>query len=112
MYSHQTGEFEPPVYVRPSKLLLVEGLLGLHTETLAVAARHPRGAGASGGAAEGVEGEARLHPARIHDGRGARGARCRQGDAEEFVQPQRRYADIVVAFAQTARTTWLTWTPT
>ena len=25
---------------------------------------------------------------------------ARQADAEEYVQPQRRYADIVVAFAQ------------
>ena len=34
VYSHQTGEFEPPVYVRPSKFLVVEGLLNFHTETL------------------------------------------------------------------------------
>jgi phosphoribulokinase len=100
VYDHRTGEFEPPAYVRPSKFLVVEGLLSFHTETLRS-----------------------LHDVRValappEDLRRAwklkrdctrRGYTtdevlaeldARQGDAEQFVQPQRHYADIVVAFAQ------------
>ena len=71
VYSHRTGEFEPPVYVRPAKFLLVEGLLNFHTETLRSPPRRARRADAAGGAAARVEGEARLHSARIHHRRGA-----------------------------------------
>ena len=108
VYSHQTGEFEPPAYVRPAKFLLVEGLLNFHTETLRS-----------------------LHDVRVvlappEDLRRAwklkrdctrRGYTTdevlaeldnRQTDAEAYVQPQRAFADIVVAFssrATAARTT-------
>ncbi|HMJ95204.1 MAG TPA: phosphoribulokinase [Thermoleophilaceae bacterium] len=100
VYSHQSGEFEPPVYVRPSKFLLVEGLLNFHTETLRS-----------------------LHDVRVvvappEDLRRAwklkrdctrRGYTtdevlaeldARQVDAEQYIHPQRGHADIVVAFAQ------------
>jgi phosphoribulokinase len=99
VYSHQTGEFEPPAYVRPAKFLLVEGLLNFHTETLRS-----------------------LHDVRVvlappEDLRRAwklkrdctrRGYTtdevlaeldARQTDAEAYVQPQRAFADIVVAFS-------------
>ena len=99
VYSHQTGEFEAPAYVRPSKFLLVEGLLNFHTETLRS-----------------------LHDVRVvlappEDLRRAwklkrdctrRGYTTdevlaeldtRQTDAEAYVQPQRAFADIVVAFS-------------
>jgi len=99
VYSHQSGEFEAPAYVRPSKFLLVEGLLNFHTETLRS-----------------------LHDVRVvlappEDLRRAwklkrdctrRGYTTdevlaeldtRQTDAEAYVQPQRAFADIVVAFS-------------
>ena len=99
VYSHQTGEFEPPAYVRPAKFLLVEGLLNFHTETLRS-----------------------LHDVRVvlappEELRRAwklkrdctrRGYTTdevlaeldkRQTDAEAYVQPQRAFADIVVAFS-------------
>jgi phosphoribulokinase len=99
VYSHQTGEFEPPAYIRPAKFLLVEGLLNFHTETLRS-----------------------LHDVRVvlappEDLRRAwklkrdctrRGYTTdevlaeldsRQTDAEAYVQPQRAFADIVVAFS-------------
>jgi phosphoribulokinase len=98
VYSHQTGEFEPPVYVKPSKFLLVEGLLNFHTETLRslhdvrVALAPPeelrrawkvkRDCTRRGYTTDEVLAE----------------LDSRQADAEEFVVPQRRYADIVVAF--------------
>jgi phosphoribulokinase len=100
VYSHQKGEFEPPAYVRPAKFLVVEGLLNFHTETLRslhdvrVALSPPeelrrawklkRDCTWRGYTTDEVLAEL--------DGR--------QSDAEEFIQPQRTHADIVVAFAQ------------
>jgi len=100
VYSHQTGEFEPPTYVRPSKFLLVEGLLNFHTETLRslhdirVALAPPeelrrawklkRDCTRRGYTTDEVLAE----------------LDARQGDAEAYIQPQRQYADIVVAFTQ------------
>jgi phosphoribulokinase len=34
VYQHSEGTFGPPVYVAPSRFLIVEGLLGYHTEKL------------------------------------------------------------------------------
>jgi phosphoribulokinase len=98
VYSHQTGEFEPPVYVKPSKFLVVEGLLNFHTETLRslhdvrVALAPPeelrrawkvkRDCTRRGYTTDEVLAE----------------LDSRQADAEEFIVPQRRLADIVVAF--------------
>jgi phosphoribulokinase len=102
VYSHRTGAFEPPVYVRPARFLVVEGLLSYHTETLRT-----------------------LHDVRVmltppEELRRAwklkrdctrRGYTTdevlaeldrRQGDAETFVAPQRAAADIVVAFRRTS----------
>ena len=100
MYSHQTGEFEPPVYVRPAKFLVVEGLLNFHTETLRTlhdvrvvlappeelsrAWKLKRDCTRRGYTTDEVLAE----------------LDARQADAEEFIVPQRRHADIVVAFAQ------------
>lgn len=100
VYSHQTGEFEPPVYVRPSKFLLVEGLLNFHTETLRslhdirVALAPP---------------EELRRAWKVKRDCSRRGYTTdevlaeldnRQADAEAYIEPQRQYADIVVAFAQ------------
>lgn len=100
VYSHRTGQFEAPVYVRPSKFLLVEGLLNFHTETLRslhdirVALAPPeelrrawkvkRDCTRRGYTTDEVLAE----------------LDARQGDAEEFIHPQRRHADIVVAFTE------------
>ena len=99
VYSHQTGEFEAPVYVRPAKFLLVEGLLSFHTETLRslhdvrVALAPPeelrrawkvkRDCTRRGYTTDEVLAE----------------LDARQADAEQYVRAQHQYADIVVAFA-------------
>jgi len=100
VYSHQTGEFEPPVYVRPSKFLLVEGLLNFHTETLRtlhdirVALAPP---------------EALRRAWKVKRDCTRRGYTtdevlaeldARQADAEAYVKPQQSYADIVVSFTK------------
>jgi phosphoribulokinase len=99
VYNHRNGEFQAPVYLRPAKFLVMEGLLNFHTETLRslhdvrVALAPPeelrrawklkRDCTRRGYTTDEVLAE----------------LDARQHDAEEFVQPQRRYADIVVAFA-------------
>ena len=91
------------MYVRPAKFLLVEGLLNFHTETLRtlhdvrVALAPPeelrrawklkRDCTRRGYTTDEVLAE----------------LDARQADAEEYVQPQRRYADIVVAFSNIGR---------
>ncbi|HEV7844971.1 MAG TPA: phosphoribulokinase [Thermoleophilaceae bacterium] len=100
VYSHRSGEFEPPVYVRPSKFLLVEGVLNFHTETLRslhdvrVALAPPeelrrawklkRDCTRRGYTTDEVLAE----------------LDTRQADAEAYIRPQTRHADIVVAFSQ------------
>ena len=99
VYSHRTGTFQPPDYVRPAKFLVMEGLLNFHTETLRslhdvrVALAPPeqlrrawklkRDCTRRGYTTDEVLAE----------------LDSRQVDAEQFIQPQRQYADIVVAFA-------------
>ena len=100
VYSHQTGEFEAPVYVKPAKFLCVEGLLNFHTETLRslhdvrVALAPPeelrrawklkRDCTRRGYTTDEVLAE----------------LDARQADAEAYIRPQTRHADIVVAFSK------------
>ena len=100
VYSHQSGEFEPPVYLRPAKFLLVEGLLNFHTETLRslhdvrVVVAPPeelrrawklkRDCTRRGYTTDEVLAE----------------LDTRQADAEAYIRPQTSHADIVVAFSQ------------
>ncbi|HEX5980892.1 MAG TPA: phosphoribulokinase [Thermoleophilaceae bacterium] len=100
VYSHQDGTFQPPEYVRPSRFMVVEGLLNLHTETLRslhdvrVMLAPP---------------EALRRAWKVKRDCTRRGYTTdevlaeldrRQADAEAFVDPQREHADIVVAFRQ------------
>ena len=102
VYSHQTGEVRAArrCTCGPAKFLVVEGLLNFHTETLRtlhdvrVALAPPeelrrawklkRDCTRRGYTTDEVLAE----------------LDARQVDAEEFIVPQRRHADIVVAFAQ------------
>jgi phosphoribulokinase len=98
VYSHQDGTFQAPVYVRPAKFLVVEGLLNLHTETLRslhdvrVMLTPP---------------EALRRAWKLKRDCTRRGYTTdevlaeldrRQADAAQFVIPQREHADLVVAF--------------
>jgi len=99
VYSHRDGTFQPPSYVRPSTFLVMEGLLNFHTETLRSlhdvrvvlappeelrrAWKVKRDCTRRGYTTDEVLAE----------------LDARQSDAEAFINPQRRYADIVVAFA-------------
>jgi len=100
VYDHRDGTLRPPAYVRPSRFLFVEGLLGYHTETLRTA-----------------------HDVRVFLDPPEELRRAwklkrdctrrnyttdevlaeldrREHDADEFIRPQRQHADILVSFRQ------------
>jgi len=102
VYEHRTGLLGRPRYLRPARYLVVEGLLGFHTETLRTA--H----------------DVRVFLAPPEDLRRAwklkrdctrRGYTTdqvlweldhRERDAEAFIRPQQAHADIVVTFREHA----------
>lgn len=98
VYDHRNGTLGRPVYLRASRFLVVEGLLNFHTESLRTA--H----------------DVRVFLAPTEQLRRAWKLKrdctrrsyttdevlhqldVREQDAAQFIQPQRRHADIVVAF--------------
>jgi phosphoribulokinase len=98
IYSHKTGTFEPPQYVKPSKFVISEGLLGYSTrgardcydvkvylappEALRTMWKIKRDTLKRGYTDEQVLAELQK----------------REPDSEEFIRPQRQWADLVVSF--------------
>jgi len=98
IYSHKTGTFEPPQYIKPSKFVVVEGLLGYSTrgardcydvkvylappESLRAQWKIKRDSLKRGYTEEQVVAELQK----------------REPDSEQFIRPQRQWADVVVTF--------------
>lgn len=98
VYSHKTGTFEPPQYIKPNKFVIVEGLLGYSTpgcrdsfdvkvylappETLRAKWKIKRDTMKRGYSPEQVLAELEK----------------REPDSEGFIRPQRKWADVVVTF--------------
>jgi len=98
IYSHKTGTFEPPQYIKPSKFVIVEGLLGYSTrgardsfdvkvylappESLRAQWKIKRDTQKRGYTPEQVKAELEK----------------REPDSEQFIRPQRQWADVVVSF--------------
>ncbi|MDX6691199.1 MAG: phosphoribulokinase [Solirubrobacteraceae bacterium] len=98
VYQHGDGTFGPPEYVEPKRFVVIEGLLGYHTESLSdiydvrVYLKPPeemrrawkikRDTSKRGYTEEQVDEEMRK----------------REPDSESYIRPQVRYADIVVCF--------------
>ena len=98
IYSHDTGMFEPAVYINPSKFVIAEGLLGYSTrdtrdcydvkvylappESLRTKWKVKRDTMKRGYTPEQVLEQLRK----------------REPDSEEFIRPQRQWADVVVSF--------------
>ncbi len=98
VYSHKTGTFEAPKYIKPSQFLIVEGLLGYSTrgvrdcydvkvylappEPLRTQWKVKRDTQKRGYSAEQVLAELQK----------------REPDSEQYIRPQRSWADIVVSF--------------
>jgi phosphoribulokinase len=100
VYRHQDGTFGPPLYVRPERFTVIEGLLGYHLpetrelydvrvflnppESLRRRWKVQRDCSRRGYTTDQVLAELDR----------------REPDSAEFIRPQQRYADIVVAFAE------------
>lgn len=98
IYSHKTGTFEPPQYIKPNKFVILEGLLGYATlgardcydlkvylappESLRTTWKVKRDTLKRGYSEEQVLAELQK----------------REPDSEEFIRPQRQWADVVVSF--------------
>ncbi|NJR18187.1 MAG: phosphoribulokinase [Calothrix sp. CSU_2_0] len=98
IYSHKTGTFEAPEYIKPSKFVIIEGLLGYSTrgardcydvrvylappETLRTKWKVKRDTQKRGYSEEQVLQELEK----------------REPDSEAYIRPQRKWSDIVVSF--------------
>lgn len=98
IYSHKTGTFEAPVYIKPAKFVIIEGLLGYSTrgardcydvkvylappESLRAQWKVKRDTQKRGYTEEQVLAELEK----------------REPDSEQFIRPQRQWSDIVVSF--------------
>ena len=98
IYSHKNGTFEPPQYIKPNKFVIIEGLLGYSTlgardcydlkvylappESLRATWKIKRDTLKRGYTEEQVLAELQK----------------RESDSEEFIRPQRQWADVVVSF--------------
>ncbi|MCP6762898.1 MAG: phosphoribulokinase [Fischerella sp. CENA71] len=98
VYSHKSGTFEAPVYIKPNKFVIVEGLLGYSTrnardcydvrvylappESIRATWKVKRDTQKRGYTEEQVLAELEK----------------REPDSEQFIRPQRQWSDIVVSF--------------
>jgi phosphoribulokinase len=98
IYSHKTGTFDPPIYIKPAKFVIIEGLLGYSTrgardcydvkvylappESLRAQWKVKRDTQKRGYTEEQVLAELEK----------------REPDSEQFIRPQRQWSDIVVSF--------------
>ena len=99
VYRHADGTFGPPVYLSPHKFVIVEGLLGYHTEAMRdcfdirVFLDPPESI------------RRRWKVLRDCSRRGYTTSEVlaeldrREPDSEQFIRPQRRHADLVVRFS-------------
>lgn len=101
VYRHQDGTFGPPVYVRPASFTIIEGLLGYYLESMVptydvrVFLNPPE------------ELRRRWKVQRDCSRRGYTTDEVlaeldrREADSEAYIRPQRRHADMLVAFTPT-----------
>ncbi|MGF1478066.1 MAG: phosphoribulokinase [Cyanophyceae cyanobacterium] len=98
IYNHDTGDFDPPEYIKPTQFVIVEGLLGYYTrgardaydvkvylappESLRTTWKVKRDTRKRGYTEEQVIGALKK----------------REPDSEQFIRPQRQWADLIVSF--------------
>lgn len=98
VYNHKKGDFDPPVYVKPTRFVIIEGLLAFHTQAL-------RDAFAVKVYLDPPEEVRRVW--KVNRDCAKRGyteaevlaeLELREGDSAAYIRPQRRWADLVVRF--------------
>jgi phosphoribulokinase len=98
IYSHKTGTFEAPQYIKPNRFVIVEGLLGYST----AAARDCYDVKVYLAPPESLRAVWKIQRDTLK--RGYTEAQVvaelqkREPDSEQFIRPQRQWADVVVSF--------------
>ena len=98
IYNHSTGEFDPPEYIQSKKFVIVEGLLGYSTK----AARDAYDVKVYLAPPEELRYKWKIKRdtrKRGYTEEQVREAlRKREPDSENFIRPQRQWADVIVTF--------------
>lgn len=98
VYSHKTGTFEPPQYIKPNKFVILEGLLGYATST----ARDCYDVKVYLAPPEELRSEWKVKRDTLKRGYTKEQVLAelqkREPDSEQFIRPQRQWADVVVSF--------------
>ncbi len=98
IYNHHSGSFDPPEYIKPSQFIIVEGLLGYSTRV----ARDAYDVKVYLAPPEEVRTQWKIK--RDTQKRGYTEAQVRaemakrEPDSEQYIRPQRQWADLVVSF--------------
>ncbi len=98
IYNHSTGKFDPPEYIKPSKYVIVEGLLGYSTRKMLgsydvkVYLAPPESLRASWKIKRDTRKRGYTEEQVLEQ------LRQREPDSEAFIRPQRKWADVIVSF--------------
>lgn len=98
IYNHTTGAFDPPEYIKPSKFVIMEGLLGYATRGV----RESYDVKVYLAPPESLRAQWKVKRDTMKRGYTEEQVRAelekREPDSEEFIRPQRKTADVVVTF--------------
>lgn len=98
IYNHKTGKFDPPEYIKPSKFVILEGLLGYSTQ----GARDCYDVKAYLAPPESLRTTWKVKRDTMKRGYSAQQVQAelakREPDSEAYIRPQRQWSDIVVTF--------------
>lgn len=98
IYNHKTGTFDPPEYIKPSKFVIVEGLLGYSTR----GARDSYDVKVYLAPPESLRAEWKIKRDTMKRGYKPEQVMAelekREPDSESYIRPQRQWSDIVVTF--------------
>jgi phosphoribulokinase len=98
IYNHHTGTFDPPEYVKPNKFLIVEGLLGYSTRALRDCYDVKVYLAPSESLRMGWKIKRDTLKRGYNEAQVLAELQKREADSEQFIRPQRKWADLVVSF--------------
>jgi phosphoribulokinase len=98
IYNHTTGAFDPPEYIKPSKFVIMEGLLGYATRGI----RESYDVKVYLAPPEALRSQWKIKRDTMKRGYSEAQVLAelekREPDSEEFIRPQRKTADVIVTF--------------
>lgn len=98
IYNHDTGMFDPPEYIKPNRFVIVEGLLGYSTRGV----RDNYDVKVYLAPPESLRAKWKIKRDTMKRGyteeQVVAALQQREPDSEEYIRPQRKWADVVVTF--------------